>query len=76
MRGVVATEMVSAVRRWRRLMGILESLWGVLEADNGGRDDGCERRGDVVEEEDIGILEEDLTGPFRATFCVFVPLTD
>lgn len=56
-------------------MGILESLWGVLEADNGGRDDGCERRGDVVEEEDMGILE-DLTGPFRATFCVFVSLTD
>lgn len=69
MRWVVATEMVSAVRRWRRLRG-------VLEVDNGGRDDGCERRGDVVEEEDIGILEEDLTGPFRATFCVFVPLTD
>jgi hypothetical protein len=55
-------EMVSAVRRWRRLMGMLESLWGVLEVDNGGRDDGCERREAVVVEEDIGILK-DRTGP-------------
>lgn len=42
-------------------MGMLKSLWGVLEVDNGGRDDGCERREAVVAEEDIGILE-DLTG--------------
>lgn len=57
-------------------MGMLESLWGVLEVDNGGRDDGCERREVVVEEEDIRILE-DLKGPWhRATFCVFVSLTD
>lgn len=43
-------------------MGMLESLRGVLEVDNGGRDDGCERREAVVVEEDIGILK-DRTGP-------------
>jgi hypothetical protein len=62
---------VSAVRRWRRLMRMLESLWGVFEVDNGGRDDGCERREVVVEEEDIRILE-DLKGPsFLTGLCVF-----
>lgn len=49
-KGVIEIDMVSAVRRWRRRVMGIDELAGVLEVDDEGRDEWCERRGAVVEE--------------------------